>query len=168
MKVEIIDATIEFKPVIKNLYPLYLHDLSEFVSDIDVSDLGLFNAEVSNLFWQKDALFPFLVKANGKLAGFTLIASPPYTSKETDYMINEFFIIRKYRRKGIGRLAAFEVFNKFRGKWEVSELPKNLPAQLFWHKVIGEYTSGRYETLNNGTKQRFINTDLHWHILEKQ
>lgn len=42
VKVEIIDASIELKPVIQNLYSLYLHDLSKFVDALEIDERGLF------------------------------------------------------------------------------------------------------------------------------
>ena len=59
-------------------------------------------------------------------------------------MIAEFFVMRKYRRMGVGRTAAFAAFEQFPGHWEVSQIFQNLPAQHFWRKVIAEYTHGNY------------------------
>ena len=59
--------------------------------------------------------------------------------------VSEFFIMRKYRRRGAGGEAARRMFDLFPGRWEVSEMAANLPAQAFWRKVIGAYTNGRFE-----------------------
>ena len=53
--------------------------------------------------------------------------------------------MRKFRRMGIGRKAAFQVFDRFRGAWEVLQTRENLAAQAFWRAVIGEYTDGDFE-----------------------
>jgi len=73
--------------------------------------------------------------------------------------------MRKYRREGIGKTAAFFIFDKFRGVWEVHQLENNQPSQHFWRKIISEYTHGQYsETLLNnessrGPIQQFDNTN---------
>lgn len=157
MKVDLIRASTEEKSIVQNLYPLYLHDLSEFIDDIDINEKGLFNIRFLDLFWQNDSLFAFLIRVDNKLAGFTLLSTPPYTSMEVDYLVNEFFVLKKYRRRGVGRLAAFELLNKFQGRWEIYESPTNKLAQVFWRKIIREYTLGQYESLDDGTKQRFNN-----------
>jgi predicted acetyltransferase len=36
---------------------------------------------------------------------------------------------------------AFYLFDQFPGKWEVRTLEKNLIAQIFWRKIIKQYTS---------------------------
>jgi predicted acetyltransferase len=53
--------------------------------------------------------------------------------------------LRKYRRQGIGKRAAFDVFDRFPGKWEIRQIQPNVTAQKFWKNVIGEYTKNRFE-----------------------
>jgi len=53
------------------------------------------------------------------------------------------------------------VFDTFRGKWEVTQLTRNVEAQAFWRRVIASYTGGRYEEEprpdGKGVMQRFDN-----------
>jgi len=60
------------------------------------------------------------------------------------YLIDEFFVLRKYRRRGVGAHVARTVFDRFPGHWEVSELRENTAAQAFWRRVIGRYTGGNF------------------------
>ena len=53
--------------------------------------------------------------------------------------------MKKYRRKGVGRVAAMKIFDMFHGGWEISQWINNLPAQNFWGKVIAEYTNRKYD-----------------------
>jgi predicted acetyltransferase len=48
-----------------------------------------------------------------------------------DFRLCEFFVLRSLRGRGIGRAAAFAVFDRFRGSWEVEELRRNEPAGRF-------------------------------------
>ena len=52
--------------------------------------------------------------------------------------------MRGYRRTGVGKHFAFALFNSFRGNWSVAQEEENVPAQLFWKKVIGEYTRDNF------------------------
>ena len=63
--------------------------------------------------------------------------------------INEFFVMKQYRRNGVGSFAAKAVFDKFKGKWEVCQMPKNLPARKFWKAVISDYTQNNYQEHSN-------------------
>ena len=53
------------------------------------------------------------------------------------------------------------MFDKFRGKWEVTQITRNVEAQAFWRRVIATYTGGRYEERprpdGKGVMQRFDN-----------
>lgn len=157
MNIEVILSTKENAYIINNLYPLYLHDLSEHYGNFpnkhgvyEESDDYKTLQEQNKLFdiwWEKPGcLFPYLITSDGIPAGFIMVATPPYVSKGTDYYVNEFFLLRPFRNKNIGQYAAEIVFNKFRGNWEVctNHLEKNIVGQKFWRKTISIFTKGNY------------------------
>jgi len=59
--------------------------------------------------------------------------------------MDQFFVLKKYRRKGAGRLLANAVLAALPGRWEVGQMSENLAAHAFWRQVIGEYTGGRFK-----------------------
>jgi len=72
MNVEVVDARA-FADVVRNLFPLYIHDLSAFV-EWDVDADGLFRAPPSfAAYWDNADRHPFLLRAAGQIAGFALI-----------------------------------------------------------------------------------------------
>lgn len=163
LTVRIQKASLEQKRAFERLVQLYLYDFSEMQS-IDLNPDGLYEYEYLDSYWSESDRFPFLIYVDGCIAGFVLVNS--YTVLERDVearSIAEFFVVRKYRRRGIGKEAAFHIFDMFPGKWEVREIQPNVPAQRFWRKVIGEYTNGHFrETVVNtelwrGPVQRFEN-----------
>jgi predicted acetyltransferase len=83
------------------------------------------------------------VKVGDKLAGFILVNQYTYLP-ESQYSIAEFFIMRKYRKCGIGRQVAVYMFDLFQGRWEVHQLPGNIAGQEFWRSVINAYTKGNF------------------------
>ena len=58
--------------------------------------------------------------------------------------MDQFLVVRKYRRRGVGASLARAVFAALPGRWEVGQMPANHAAQAFWRKVIGNYTSGQF------------------------
>ena len=103
----------------------------------------LWHGEQQN--WTEDTRHPFFIRVDGILAGFILISEYTYLIKEPGTKsITEFFIMRKYRRKGIGKSAATQIFDRFPGKWEVIQHGGNEPSKIFWEAVIREYTNGNY------------------------
>jgi predicted acetyltransferase len=150
MKIEVSPAALQEKAVLRNLMELYLYDFSELTGD-DVDDSGMFGYRYLDLYWEEPERRPFLIRVDGRLAGFALVreaeslvegAVPP---GDICTHMAEFFILLKYRRQGIGARAAWELFDLFSGRWEVCEIPENTSARDFWRKAIGEYTGGDYE-----------------------
>lgn len=89
---------------------------------------------------------PFLVYSDEHIAGFVLLGIRSVLGRDRDTRsVAEFFIMRKYRRMGIGRKVAFQLFDRFRGAWEVFQTRENLAARAFWAAGIGEYTDGDFE-----------------------
>ena len=48
----------------------------------------------------------------------------------------EFFVMRKYRRLGVGRRTAEEIFSRFPGSWTVRQQHTNSAATAFWRSII--------------------------------
>ncbi|MFQ6040665.1 MAG: GNAT family N-acetyltransferase [Candidatus Poribacteria bacterium] len=152
-RVRICEATIEKKPIVEKLYQLYLYDFSEF-DGADVNEDGLFRYKYLDLYWQEDSRYPFIIEVDSNIAGFVLVRRHSILGRgQLTHTIAEFFVMRKYRRQGVGRAVAFAIFDRFLGSWEVHQTPENIPAQKFWRKVISEYTDGRYFEVTEGTPE---------------
>lgn len=146
--------------LLRNLYPLYLHDLSEFGNDCTLDAEGLWQPDYLP-YWLsgKPEVHPLLFRLDGRPVGFALVGQAPfpYMTPGRDFHLSEFFILRAERRHGLGRKSAFALFDRFPGVWELSQLPANQAAIAFWRRVIGEYTRGKFEdtTLDGGPTQVF-------------
>jgi predicted acetyltransferase len=151
--------------IIKNMYPLYLHDLSGhygLVADHTPNQHGIFENsdrfktlhdqyDEQNIWWEKPGvLFPFLIQADHTPAGFALIATSPYCSQEVDYFMSDFFVLQPFRGTGVAQIAATYLFEQFNGKWAVytNPSPKNMIGQQFWEKTIAQYTKGSFVKQN--------------------
>jgi predicted acetyltransferase len=71
-----------------------------------------------------------------------------------DYWIAEFFVLRKFRRRGAGQRSAHQLFDRFRGRWLVAVLTLNTPAMKFWPKVIRRYTLNRFQRRRQVTTRK--------------
>ena len=143
MNIEIRKAGIQEKPVLRNLTELYRYDSSEFDGE-DVGEHGLFVYRYFDHYWTEPGRHAFLVKVSGRLAGFAMVRAIGDDEGETVHSIAEFFIMRKYRRQGIGTTVARRILDMFPGRWRVAEEETNTPAQAFWRKVISRYTLGEF------------------------
>ncbi|QYR21939.1 GNAT family N-acetyltransferase [Paenibacillus sp. sptzw28] len=153
MNFELIHASEEYKDIIRNLMQFYIYDFSEFIK-CDVEEDGLFGAYpyLEDYWIETNHRFPYVIKKDDKYVGFILVRF--IEAEERKYFsIAEFFIMKKYRNEGIGKSAAKQVFNFHKGQWEVYQLESNKPAQIFWNKVINEFTQGQFrDRLQNGKK----------------
>lgn len=142
LKIEIEKMEKDQKPLLMRLVELYNYDFSEY-DEADISEWGYYGYDHIDDYWNEDERYPYLVKVNGKIAGFVLVC--PYCVYLDDpgsHAIGEFFIMKKYRRTGVGQRVAQWIFEKHKGKWEVLYMQCNKPAQGFWTSVIEKYTKG--------------------------
>ena len=145
MKIELVEVEETEKSVLRQLMELYAYDFSEF-DQADVNEHGYYGYSYFDCYWTEDARHPFFIKVDGELAGFVLISDYCYVLKDAGARsVSEFFVMRKYRRKGVGQFVACQVFDKFPGKWEVIQHEDNEPSKVFWGKVIGEYTTEDFQ-----------------------
>ena len=94
----------------------------------------------------EEGRFPYLIRVDGKIAGFALICPHCNYRKEDDARcIGEFFVMLKYRRKGIGLKVATQLFDMHPGLWEICYWRNNLSASQFWKRVIEKYTDNCYQ-----------------------
>ncbi len=136
--------SVDEKALLIRLMELYSYEFSVY-SNNDVNEYGYYGYDYIDDYWNEKGRFPYLIRANGKIAGFVLICPHCDYRKEADARcFGEFFVMLKYRRMGIGKQAAIQLFDMYRGAWEVCYWKNNIPAGLFWKKVVEEYTNGFY------------------------
>ena len=124
--------------LLANLLELYIHDLSEVFS-VDIGADGRFGYPQLPLYWtEPERRFPFFIKRSNRILGFVLITFADHLIHD----IAEFFVLRRYRRSGVGREAAFLAWDRFPGNWTVRVSEGNAGALEFWRRATDEYTNG--------------------------
>ncbi|MFV8829819.1 GNAT family N-acetyltransferase [Alkalihalobacterium sp. APHAB7] len=127
------------KHILRNLYSLYLHDLSKFTSFIDIGADGFFEYEDLEKFWEVDGISPYFIKKEKSIIGFILLLERPFLKKDKDFGINDLFILNKYKGKGFGKQALEKLFQEKQGEYFVIELVENAPAVCFWKKIYTDF-----------------------------
>ena len=113
----------------RRLLELYQYDFSEFDSR-DVDAHGEYGYRHLDQYWTEASRHPFLFRIDGQWAGLALVQTGPPAD------MVEFFVLRKYRRVGLGRRAAAEIFRLFPGEWTVRQQHRNAIATSFWRSAI--------------------------------
>ncbi len=144
---------------IQQMLELYQHDLSEiWIQDLD--DSGRYGYDLDR-HRRAAGSFAYVVCADAQYAGFALLA-PACVTQHDGFWMEQFFVLRRYRRSGLGRQLARHVFARHPGPWEIGEMPGNAAATAFWRRIISQLTGGEYEELEvqsgwwQGTVQRFV------------
>ena len=144
MEISVVAAERSDHGVIRNLMELYAYDFSE-IEGFDVEENGRFPHYPLDAYWQDPLRQPFLIRADGRLAGFSLVHGRSRLSgAEGVWDMAEFFVLRKYRRGGVGTEAAHRIFASHPGPWEVRQRASNAGATAFWRRAIGAYTSSKF------------------------
>ncbi len=144
MNIQLVGVDEAEKSVLRQLLELYIYDFSEY-DQADVNQHGLYGYAYLDLYWTQEARHPFFIVVDGKLAGFVLVSDHcRVLDGRNARSISEFFVMRKHRRKGVGKLVAWQIFDLFPGQWEVGQYDKNQAAKIFWEQVIGAYTNGNF------------------------
>ena len=145
MNIELVEVKEVEKSVLRQLVELYSYDFSEY-DQADVNAHGLYGYTYLDHYWTEESRHPFFIKVDSKLAGFVLVNEYCRILKDgRTSSIAEFFVMRKYRRRGVGKIVACEMFARFPGKWEVIQCGTNIPSIHFWEGIVGEYTDGCFE-----------------------
>jgi predicted acetyltransferase len=150
MNISLEPVKIEEKEILKNLGELYIYEVSQY-SPIDVNELGLYDdLDDLDLYWTNENRHPFFIKVDGNLAGFVLVCDERQIEEiESNYAIDDFFVMHKYKRHGVGKYCAKYVFEKFKGTWQIWFHPNNKAANKFWTNAVDEYTKGAFEVKKN-------------------
>jgi predicted acetyltransferase len=136
-------ATPRDAVLLSNLLELYAHDLSEAFA-LELGPDGRFGYPKLPLYWSEpERRFPFLIRCGTQVVGFALVTRGSPASDDPDaFDVAEFFVARRHRRSGVGRRAAFLLWNRFAGRWTVRVSEGNRSGRPFWASVIAEYTNG--------------------------
>jgi ribosomal-protein-alanine N-acetyltransferase len=144
MNVTLHEATRDDLPVVKNLVPYYIYDMSEHLGWPCTPDGRFDGCDDLESYWSDPRKHAFILRAGDEPAGFALVLADNH-EPEIDFSITDFFVLRKFRGRGVGQRIAHQLFDRFRGRWKVEQFAANQAAVAFWRKVIGRYCGDSFE-----------------------
>ena len=136
-------ASSSERRVIEGLSQFYIYDFSEMEptdsSKLEFDDQGSYPL-LPNLdsYWRLEAFWPLLIRLEQSLVGFALINTHSHGGGSVEHNMAEFFVARKYRRRGVATEAARRIFARYPGFWEVAVAARNLRALAFWSHALAE------------------------------
>lgn len=140
----------ESDALLRNLMEHYCHDMSEWF-DLDTGSDGRYSYDTASV-WAK-GYEAYLAKVDESIAGFALVGpASEWLGEVGAHDVHEFFILRKFRRRGVGLSLARFLWDEHPGEWLVRVLEANAAAVSFWRGAISAYSSGVYTEA-----QHFVN-----------
>lgn len=137
------------KQILGNLLEKYEYEFSQWTLQ-DVDECGLYDYPYLGCYFTEPNRWAYFIHVDDKLAGFVLVNDyPEIPEHKTDFCLSEFFVMHKYRRNGVGRAAAMQVFARHHGTWQLKRHPRNIASVHFWNKVIDEASAGRFELIQS-------------------
>jgi predicted acetyltransferase len=123
-----------------------VYDFSEILGlDVDDDD-ARFRIPAVDAYFTEPRYQAFFVTVDSRMAGLALVrGASRLTGDDGVWDMAEFFVLRKYRRRGVGAHAACALFDRLAGRWEVRQRPENVAATAFWRRTVARYTGGRFE-----------------------
>lgn len=137
-------ARAEDFAALEQLLELYQYDLSDlWLQELDAA--ARFGYDLTR-HHKAQGSRAYLALDGTQYVGFALTAPAMITRTEGCWM-EQFFVLKRYRRSGAGRALARQVLFAHPGPWEIGQMDGNTVARGFWRSVIAELTGGAYAEL---------------------
>ncbi len=141
---ELVPATAADQGPMQTMATYYVYDISQFCGDEPgwaFPETGLYGGPDMADYFADAQAHPFLIRRAGELAGFAIVDTKGSTP-DIEFNMAQFWVHRKFIGRGVGASAAFQLFARYPGLWEVNVIPANLAAFAFWRRVIHRYAVG--------------------------
>ena len=103
------------RPALQRMLELYQYELSD-IWDQNLDANGEYGYALDR-FWSGDGCRAFVATVSGHYAGFAL-ADGAVKIGTIGHWMDQFFVLKKYRRSGLGAARARHVFVALPGRWE--------------------------------------------------
>ncbi|MBR3927421.1 MAG: GNAT family N-acetyltransferase [Clostridia bacterium] len=140
MKISIRPAGENDRLLIKNIFNLYQNELCIYSDDFDCLDEnGYFAPDtVSEILPFGDGVFPYIIEENARPVGFIMATDSSFAPDGFDYCLEEIFLIRNRRKRGVADIAMKEIVKDRPGRWTLEVYTQNAPALSFWKRFLSE------------------------------
>lgn len=148
MDVSLVKIDKDNRNILENLFHYYIYEMSDFLA-LSPNQDGHFGYSKSqfDIYWESECHLPYFIYVGQELAGFVLIRKYPSDPSIND--IEQFFVLRKFNGKGVGKKAFKLVTQLILGNWQIRVLIENSRALHFWKSSVSNIVGQNY-TLSKG------------------
>lgn len=138
--VDLHEATLAEADLIGALVDDYLRELTAH-REVPVGATDIRSYTHLDSYWTDPGRHAFLIRSEGRVVGFALIRDPTSTGSDAS-QVAEFYIEPGSRRRGIGRAAAYAIWQLLPGPWELQVHAQNSAALEFWSSCVPAQSFG--------------------------
>ncbi|ATR83247.1 GNAT family N-acetyltransferase [Pseudomonas sp. FFUP_PS_473] len=133
---ELVQASPDQIELVRNLYQFYAYESSDWEQeDVELDGRFYIHDEHLQRYWQEPQWSANLLLVDGFIAGFLLIERSDLPGIDA-LELADLFILKKYRRKGIGRAVAAQMLMSAEHAWLVRYYYQDEAAAAFWGSVM--------------------------------
>jgi len=145
MNIALRRTTSQDNRALVHLTQFLLYDMSD-VNAQDVDKYGRFGASSLQPYFLPHATTALLIIVDGHIGGFVLVGTHSLLDPHfSGHSCHVFFVMKRYRRCGVGRAAATQLFAMLPGQWEIATFATHTVGHAFWRSVLDSYTHGVYK-----------------------
>ena len=128
-------------PALQQMLELYQYELSDiWPQEADAQARYGYDLERHR---QDERFHAHVALEGSQYAGLALVA-PARVTRSEGFWMEQFFVLKRYRRQGTGLALARHVVHQHPGAWEVGQMPANTAARAFWRQTIAALTGGSF------------------------
>lgn len=125
-------------PALQQMLELYQYELSDiWPQETDAQARFGYDLQYHR---QGERFHAYVALHGSQYAGFALVA-PAWLTRSEGFWMEQFFVLKRFRRQGVGSVLARHVIHHHPGAWEVGQLRGNTAAQAFWRELISALTA---------------------------
>ncbi len=128
-------VTVRERHRLQALFQYYLYDMAEFTA-ARLSSTGEYKYPFEKLdpYWQNPEYHAYFAFLGNELVGFALVRPQPDTPDIWD--MEQFFILRHHRRRGLGQALFYACLERHPGLWQIRVMMGNIRAWQFWTSSV--------------------------------
>lgn len=136
--IELLQTGPEHADLIRNLYQFYAYESSDWEQeDVEVDGRFYIHHEHMDRYWQSPGWSASLVLVDGYIAGFVLVERSELPDIDA-LELADLFILKKYRRQGLGRAVAQQILGNHTHNWLLRCYRQDQLAMTFCSAVLAD------------------------------
>jgi predicted acetyltransferase len=140
-RIGLVRVKLKHKQVLANLVQFYRYDFSA-IRGLELTPHGTYSYLYLDHYFVEPSRQAFFIVVDERLAGFAFARR-----KEGVNELAEFFVMKAFRRRNVGTIAATRLFRKFPGDWSLEFDHNNARAANFWPRVVESVAAGPVERI---------------------